>query len=194
MPVLGPLWWRLVAVVAVLGLASGLVVLVPGTGSATTGDTYVLPPSRYYICRSIRRAWYGTYTTTRVIAPQGAVTRVTAADIFITKSNYDDLNGGGSFYGYDANGQQVSWTNILYDFHLRAGRGLPSPATSCPNERGGRQPVMTITLFGWGSPPIGTLELRRAASGDLTGQIHLLGEARAYPINFRRLKHAGYGS
>jgi hypothetical protein len=44
-----------------------------------------------------------------------------------------------------------------------------------------------VTLYGWGSPSLGTLTLTRKPDGDLTGTIRLYGQSRPYPITFHRI-------
>lgn len=120
--------------------------------SATTGDTYTLPKSPYKVPAQVMRLWYGRYTLKSV----GKGSRIYAADIFIFINHWHSLYGGGDFFGYDPDGSKEDWTNILYDFHpLRNG-------------------VMEITLYGWGSPTLGRLYVRRVAHGDLSGQIQLI--------------------
>jgi hypothetical protein len=156
----------------------------PASGlPATTGDTYVLPPSRYVIPPELMSGYFGSYKMTSV-APSA---RLSAADIFITTNSFGDLYGGGEFYGYDNTGSQTSWTNLLYDFHLVTGSGsvvTPDPWTPPAQVAADR---IVVTLYGWGSPSLGTLTLTRKPGGDLTGTIRLYGQSRAYPIAFHRI-------
>jgi hypothetical protein len=71
------------------------------------------------------------------------------------------------FYGYDNQGLKSSWINILYDFRQM------------------RNGEMAITLWGWGSPPLGTLYVKRTPHGDLVGNIRLL-NGKSYPISFHK--------
>ncbi|MBV9279252.1 MAG: hypothetical protein JOZ41_04150 [Chloroflexi bacterium] len=155
-------------VVSALAAVGGL-----STASATTGDTYTLPRSPYKVPAGVMRLWYGRYTLKSVA--KGS--RIYAADIFISTNHWHSLYGGGDFFGYDPDGTKEDWTNILYDFH--------------PLARG----VMEITLYGWGSPALGRLFVRRVAHGDLSGQIQLLKTDGAtgkgsfgprYSISFRK--------
>jgi hypothetical protein len=157
-----------------------------GTAHATTGDTYVLPPSQYVIPPQVMSQFFGSYRMTSI----GRGARLYAADIFITSNSYDDLYGGGSFYGYDSTGVQTSWTNILYNFRLVTPGGTvltPSPWTTAAQVAGDK---ITVTLFGWGSPSLGTMTLARQAGGDLAGTFRLFGQARSVPIRFHRIGSA----
>ena len=150
---------------------------------ATTGDTYVLPPSRYVLPPELISRYFGSYHMAS--AAPGA--RLSAADMFITTNAYGDLYGGGQFYGYDDTGSQTSWTNLLYDFHLVTGSGAtvtPAPWTPLAQVAADR---LVVTLYGWGSPSLGTLTLTRKPNGDLTGTIRLYGQSRANPVTFHRI-------
>jgi hypothetical protein len=182
---------------ALVAAASGLATILPGTvlpgaappalaavtAPATTGDTYVLPPSKYVLPPELISRYSGSYHMTH--AAPGS--RLSSADMFITVNAYDSMYGGGQFYGYDNTGAQDSWTNLLYDFHLVTPSGAtvtPVPWTTPAQVARDR---LVITLFGWGSPSLGTLTLTRAPSGDLAGTIVLYGQARAYPVTFHRI-------
>ena len=174
---------------ALVAAASALVPLLPPSAPSalaapvTTGDTYVLPPSKYVIPPEIVSRYSGSYRMTSV----GHGARLSAADIFITSYAYDNLYGGGQFYGYDDTGAQDSWTNLLYDFHLVTASGAPvtpDPWTTPAQVAGDR---LVVTLYGWGSPSLGTFTLARKPNGDLAGAIRLHGQAREYPIAFHRI-------
>lgn len=170
------------AVAALTMVMPCLVGVVTGTASATTGDTYVLPPSRYVVPLSVMSSYYGSYRMHSI----GKGARLYAADIFITQNPYHDMYGGGSFFGYDPTGAQESWTNVLYDFHLApAAGGQPVTAWLTPGQAARDQ--LIVSLYGWGSPSLGTMWLTRSANGDLSGTIQLRGQARPYPISFRKL-------
>jgi hypothetical protein len=171
--------------VALAAAASALAMVMPRAlaAPATTGDTYVLPPSRYVVPPEVASRYFGSYHMTGT-AP-GA--RLSSADIFITSNAYSDLYGGGVFYGYDDTGQQDSWTNLMYDFHLVTPAGAavtPDPWTTPAQVAGDR---LVVTLYGWGSPALGTLTLTRKPNGDLAGTIVLRGQSRPYPIAFHRV-------
>jgi hypothetical protein len=106
--------------------------------------------------------------------------------MFITTNSFDDMYGGGEFYGYDNTGAQTDWTNILYDFRLVAPGG--SVVTLAPWTTAGEvaRDSLVITLYGWGSPSLGTMTLRRQAGGDLAGSISLIGQPRSVSIRFHR--------
>jgi hypothetical protein len=172
-------------VAAASALASTLSPSVPGAvaAPATTGDTYVLPPSKYVLPPELISRYFGSYH----MAKAPAAARLSAADIFISSNAYDNLYGGGQFYGYNSDGTQDSWTNLLYDFHLVTPSGAavtPAPWTTPAEVAGDR---LVITLYGWGSPSLGTLTLARKPNGDLAGTIVLLGQVRAYPVAFHRI-------
>lgn len=152
-----------------------------GPASATTGDTYVLPPSRYVIPPQVMSQFFGSYRLTSV----ASATRLYGADIFITTNAYDDMYGGGDFYGYDNTGAQTDWTNLLYDFRFTGG-GAPLTLTPWATAGQVAGDTLVVTLYGWGSPSLGTMTLRRLPGGDLAGTIRLLGESRSYPIRFHR--------
>jgi hypothetical protein len=150
---------------------------------ATTGDSYVLPPSKYVLPPELITRYYGSYHMTR--AAPGS--KLYAADMFITANAYGSMYGGGQFYGYDETGTQDSWTNLLYDFRFATPSGAtvtPDPWTTPAQVARDR---LVITLYGWGSPSLGTLTLTRAPTGDLAGTIVLYGQARAYPVAFHRI-------
>jgi len=173
---------------ALVAAASALATLMPpsvpsaAAAPATTGDTYVLPPSKFVLPPELISRYFGSYHMTHA----GPGSKLYAADMFITTNAYGNLYGGGQFYGYDDAGAQDSWTNLLYDFHFVTPSGVtvtPAPWTPPAQVAADR---LVITLFGWGSPSLGTLTLTRAPAGDLAGTIRLYGQSRAYPIAFRR--------
>lgn len=152
-----------------------------GSASATTGDTYVLPPSRYVIPPQVMGQFFGSYQLTSV----GRGSRLYASDIFITTNSYGDLYGGGMFYGYDNTGAQTDWTNLLYDFRFTSG-GAPLTLTPWTKPAQVAHDTFVVTLFGWGSPSLGTMTLRKAPGENLVGTIRLFGQTRSYPIRFHR--------
>jgi hypothetical protein len=174
---------KIATLAAALAAAASVLpaVLLAGPASATTGDTYVLPPSQYVIPPQVMSKFFGSYTLTRV----GRGSRLSAANIFITTNSYGDLYGGGMFYGYDSTGAQTDWTNLLYDFRF-TGRGAPLTLTPWATAGQVARDTFVVTLYGWGSPSLGTMTLRRLAGGDLAGTIRLLGQTRSYPIRFHR--------
>src|SRR6266487_2617012 len=171
-----------IAGVSAAAAAIAFPALFAGTVSATTGDTYVLPPSQYVVPQPVASHYYGSYR----MSGAGKGSRLSAADIFITRNQYHDLYGGGSFFGYDAAGQQDSWTNLLYDFHLVPPAG-GEPVMPWTSDRQSANDELVITLFGWGSPSLGTMSLKLSRNGDLRGTIHLLNQKSPYPISFHRL-------
>lgn len=167
-------------------LAAAVSALLAGSASATTGDTYILPPSRYVIPPEVTGQFFGSYNMTHA----GSGTKLYAANIFITSNTYGDLYGGGSFYGYDSTGAQTSWTNILYDFRLVTPDGklaTPAPWTTAGQVADDQ---LAVTLYGWGSPSLGTMTLRRQRDGDLAGTIRLYGQTQSFPIGFHRIGNA----
>lgn len=150
-----------------------------GPASATTGDTYVVPPSQYVIPPQVMRQFFGSYSLTSVA--RGS--RLSAANIFITTNSYGDLYGGGEFYGYDNTGAQTDWTNLLYDFRFTS-RGAPLTLTPWATAGQVAHDTFVVTLYGWGSPSLGTMTLRRLPGRNLAGTIRLLGQTRSYPIRF----------
>lgn len=162
-------------------VAAAASVLLTGPASATTGDTYVLPPSQYVVPPQVMGRFFGDYQLTSV----GKGTRLYAGNIFITANSYGDLYGGGDFYGYDDTGAQTDWTNLLYDFRFTSG-GAPLTLTPWATASQLAGDSLVVTLYGWGSPSLGTMTLRRQPGGDLAGTIRLLGESRSYPIRFHR--------
>ena len=162
-------------------LAAAASLLLAGSASATTGDTYVLPPSQYVIPPQVMSQFFGSYK----LASVGKGTRLYAADVFITTNSFGDMYGGGMFYGYDNTGSQTDWTNLLYDFRFtRGGAPLTLTPWATPGQVAGD--TLVVTLYGWGSPSLGTLTLRKQPGGDLAGTIRLFGESRSYPIRFHR--------
>jgi hypothetical protein len=172
---------RLPGVIVMIASVAGAILTAPATGSATTGDTYVLPPSQYLVPPSVMSQYYGSYRISSI----GTGAQLYAANIFITQNQDHDLYGGGIFYGYDSQGQQDSWTNVLYDFHLvPPGPGEAVRPWTTPGQTA--NDVLAVTLFGWGTPPLGTMRLRRSPDGDLTGSIQLIRQKTAYAISFHR--------
>ena len=155
---------RLVRVIpAVVALAGFLLLSGPAHVSATTGDTYVLPPSRYKVPSALFPLYHGRYSLTSV----GKGARIVYAGGFISTNNYHALYGAFVFYGYDNQGLKSSWINLLYDFRLA------------------QHGVMVISLYGWGGPSLGTLFVTRTKRGDLVGQIRLR-NGKKYPISFHK--------
>ena len=150
----------LLVVVTLLGV---LFMSGPPRASATTGDTYVLPPSRYKVPSRLFPLYHGRYSLVSV----GKGSRIVYAGGFITVNNYHDLYGAFVFYGYDNQGLKSSWINLLYDFRLA------------------RHGVMVIKLYGWGGPSLGMLFVTRTKRGDLVGQIQLL-NSKKYAISFHK--------
>jgi signal peptidase I len=151
------------AILVVVTLLGVLFMSRPPRVSATTGDTYVLPPSRYKVSSALFPLYHGKYSLVSV----GKGSRIAYAGGFISTNNYHDLYGAFVFYGYDNQGLKTSWINILYDFRQM------------------RNGEMAITLWGWGSPPLGTLYVKRTPRGDLVGRIRLL-NGKSYPISFHK--------
>lgn len=170
-----------IAAAASLLSAAATGVLPTGSASATTGDTYVLPPSRYVVPPQVMSQFFGSYVLTSV----GKGTRLYAANIFITTNAYDDMYGGGMFYGYDSTGAQTDWTNLLYDFRFTAG-GAPLTLTPWTTAGQVAGDTLVVTLYGWGSPSLGTMTLRKQPGGNLAGTIRLFGQSHSYPIRFHR--------
>ena len=170
---------KVTSLAAVISAAASL--LLPGSASATTGDTYVLPPSQYVIPPQVMGQFFGDYQLTSA----GKGTRLSAGNIFISTNSYGDLYGGGEFYGYDNTGAQTDWTNLLYDFRFTRG-GAPVALTPWATAGQVAGDALVVTLYGWGSPSLGTMTLRRQPGGDLAGTIRLFGESRSYPIRFHR--------
>lgn len=162
-------------------IAAAASALLAGSASATTGDTYVLPPSQYVIPPQVMGQFFGSYHLTSV----AKASRLYASDIFITSNSYGAMYGGGMFYGYDDTGAQTDWTNLLYDFRFTDG-GAPLTLTPWTTAAQVARDSLVVTLYGWGSPSLGTLTLRRQANGDLAGSIRLFGQTRSYPIRFHR--------
>ena len=155
---------RLLRVIpAVVALAGFLLLSGPPRVSATTGDTYVLPPSRFKVPSALFPLYHGRYSLVSV----GKGAKIVYAQGFITVNNYHDLYGAMVFYGYDAQGLKSTWINLLYDFRLA------------------QHGVMVISLYGWGGPSLGTLFVTRTKRGDLVGQIRLL-NGKKYPISFHK--------
>jgi hypothetical protein len=163
-------------------VAAAASLLLPGSASATTGDTYVLPPSQYVVPQQVMGQFFGSYQ----LASVGKGSLLHAGNIFITTNAYGDLYGGGTFYGYDDTGAQTDWTNLLYDFRFTGADGALVTLTpwATPGQVAGDKVV--VTLYGWGSPSLGTLTLRRQPGGDLAGTIRLFGQSRSFPIRFHR--------
>jgi hypothetical protein len=156
--------------------------LLISAASATTGDSYVLPPSQYVVPPAVMAPYFGNYRLSH--AAKGS--RLYAANIFISQNQYHDMWGGGSFFGYDSTGAQDSWTNVLYDFHVVPAAG-GAPVRPWTTARQSAHDELIVSLYGWGSPSLGTMRLRRAPNGNLTGTITLLGLKGSYPVSFRKL-------
>lgn len=176
---------RTITLAAVVMAAASALLSWPlaATSTATTGDTYVVPPSRYVIPPEVTGQFLGSYRMTAI----GSKTVLYAADMFVTTNSFDDMYGGGEFYGYDNTGAQTDWTNILYDFRLVAPGGsvvTPDPWTTAAQVA---RDSLVLTLYGWGSPSLGTMTLRRQAGGDLAGSISLIGQPRAVSIRWKRI-------
>ncbi|MBV9448069.1 MAG: hypothetical protein JO345_19470 [Streptosporangiaceae bacterium] len=182
---------RLVGLLAAAVIAAAA--MLAGNAHATTGDTYVLPPSRYVLPPEVMSQFFGSYKLTSV----GRGARLYAADMFITSNSYDDMYGGGEFYGYDSTGAQTSWTNILYDFRLLAPGGGALTLTPWTTAAQVANDDIVVTLYGWGSPSLGTMTLHmvtphrvtpgKQPGGDLAGTISLLGQPASVPIRFHRI-------
>jgi hypothetical protein len=149
---------------ALLGLAGGLLVPGPGPASATTGPTYFLPPARYHVASRLALRYRGQYILTTVTRSA----HLSGGALGIEINDRGDLYGVGQFYGYDARGAQTSWVATLYNFH---------PA---------RPGIMIIDLLAPGGRPLlGHLVVRRTKHGDLAGQIEL--GPKRYPISWRKI-------
>jgi hypothetical protein len=124
---------------------------MPPSASATTGPTLALPPSRYKVASQVAQRYVGAYELSS--AASAAQIRTSALGIEV-RSGY--LFGLAQFYGYNLEGNQTLWVNILYNFHLTA------------------KGVMIIDLLApGGSPIMGRLSVTRSKQGDLRGQIEL---------------------
>jgi hypothetical protein len=154
----------LCTLLALLGLAGGL--LAPGTGraSATTGPTYFLPPARYHVASRLALRYRGQY----ILATVARSARLSGGALGIEINDRGDLYGVSQFYGYDARGEQASWVATLYNFH---------PA---------RHGIMTIDLLAPGGRLLlGHLVVSRTKHGDLVGQIEL--GPKRYAISWRKI-------
>jgi hypothetical protein len=180
----GRLLRRAATTAALTAVAAPSLVLGGGTGSATTGDSYVLPPSQYVLPMTVIKPYVGSYR----IAKVAKASRLYAANVFIGQNSYHDMYGGGVFYGYDSTGAQEDWTNVLYGFHLvpPAGGHAVTPWTTA---RQAKRDELIVSLYGWGSPSLGTMWLHRKANGDLSGSIRLRNQTRRYPISFQKISN-----
>jgi hypothetical protein len=173
--------------VVLAAAVSAAAAMLAGNAHATTGDTYVLPPSRYVIPPEVMSQFFGSYRMTSI----GRGAKLSAADMFITSNSYDDLYGGGDFFGYDNTGAQTSWTNILYDFRLLGPGGQVLTLTPWTTPAQVARDQIALTLYGWGSPSLGTMTLRKVTPGsqpgDLAGSIQLRGQSHSFPIRFHRI-------
>jgi hypothetical protein len=146
-------------------LVAAILVGIPPNASATTGPELVLPPSPYKIPSQVAQGYVGAYELRS--AAQAAQIRTSALGIEVRNGS---LFGLAQFYGYNLEGNQTLWVNILYYFHM-------SP-----------KGVMTIDLLAPGGHPImGRLFVARSKQGDLRGQIQLpLGK---YAISWHKVSN-----
>jgi hypothetical protein len=180
----GRLLRRAAVAAALTAVAVPSLVLAAGTGSATTGDSYVLPPSQYVLPMTVIKPYVGSYR----IATVAKASKLYGANIFIGHNSYRDMYGGGVFYGYDSTGSQEDWTNILYGFHLvpPPGGHPVTPWTTAAQAKGDE---LVVSLYGWGSPSLGTMWLHRKPGGDLSGTIRLRNQTRRYPVSFHKISN-----
>jgi hypothetical protein len=151
---------------ALIVLSGALLMVAPPRVSATTGPTIALPPSRFKVALSVAKHYAGVYKMTAV--PPAAKITSLALGIEVNTAGY--LFGYAQFYGYDIEGYQTLWINVLYNFHQ-----MP---------RG----TMSIDLLGQGGGPLlGKLLVTRSKKGDLTGRIELT--FGTWPISFQKIKN-----
>jgi hypothetical protein len=127
------------------------VFLTPGRAFATTGPSDFLPKSKYTVVSRVEHQYTGQYVF--VSAGKGSLLTGGAMGVEISDEGY--LYGVAQFYGYDKSGSRSIWTAVLYNFH-----------------QANRQMRLDI-LAPSGTPLLGNLSVRRAANGDLSGQIRL---------------------
>lgn len=140
----------------------------PRSVGATTGPTYLLPPSHFYVPKKVEHLYRGQYLIKHVVPGSGL--RGGALGIEVTA--YHSLYGLAQFYGYDSKGYQSTWVSTLYYFH-RMAHGL-----------------MTIDLLGpAGRPYLGKLYVHRAKNGDLRGQIQLGKHGKKYAIVWHKISN-----
>ena len=161
-------WGRLLR-----GLIVGLGVLLliaPGSASATTGPTQFLHPPKYKVQSKLAKLYVGQYNLSSVVSSA----RLSGAAMGIEVDDHGALFGIGQFYGYDAHGYQSTWVGTLYNFHVVA------------------KGEMDIQIVGQGGKPVlGAMYLFRSSHGDLRGQIQWganVAGAR-YTISWHKLTH-----
>jgi hypothetical protein len=141
---------RLIAALGSAAMIAGLV-LAPGRASATTGPSDYLPKSKFTVASRIEHQYTGQYVF--VSAGKGSLLTGGAMGVEVSADGY--LYGVAQFYGYDTSGSRSLWTAVLYNFHQV------------------NQQMQLDILAPTGYPRLGNLSVRRAANGDLRGQIHL---------------------
>lgn len=157
--------------VAAATVATALATVVFGNTrsvEATTGPTYLLPPSHFYVPKKLERLYTGQYLVKHVV--QGS--RLSGGALGIELTAYHSLYGLAQFYGYDSRGYQTSWVSTLYYFH-RMAHGL-----------------MVVDLLGpAGRPFLGRLYVHRMKNGDLRGQIQLGKHGKKYAILWHKISN-----
>ncbi|MDB5057976.1 MAG: hypothetical protein JWO59_1448 [Chloroflexi bacterium] len=147
------------------GLVAAMLLGVPQSTSATTGPSLALPPSRYKVPSHVAQDFLGSYELRSVASSAGI--RTSALGVELRRGF---LFGLAQFYGYNLEGNQTLWVNILYNFHL-------SP-----------KGVMVIDLLAPGGGPImGRLHVARTKQGDLHGQIEL--RLGTYAISWHKVSN-----
>jgi hypothetical protein len=118
------------------------------------------------VAPAVAQQFVGVYRMTSV-APAAKIASV-ALGIEVDTAGY--LFGYAQFYGYDIEGYQTLWLNVLYNFHQ-----IPKS-------------TMSIDLLGQGGSPLfGKILVTRSKKGDLTGKIELT--FGTWPIRFHKIKN-----
>ena len=156
----------LCGLLVLMSLMGSLLTVEPSTVSATTGPTEVLPPSRYKVPLRVAIPYLGSYEL-KSVAQAAKISRC-AFGIEVNKHGF--LFGLAQFYGYDLEGYQTLWINVLYNFHQTA------------------KGVMVFDLLAPGVHIImGRMFVTRSKRGDLSGQIELT--FGTYAISFHKISN-----
>lgn len=107
----GEMWRRQVKLAPVAAcIFFGILTLV-GVAKATTGPTALNRSPRWFVSPADAKPFLGRYTLT------GHGPSLISSELLTAYNQHHYLEGNVAVYGYDPNGQEISWVAVTYEYH-----------------------------------------------------------------------------